>query len=154
MSITIEPMCESHLDGIMNVEKNSFTIPWSRQSFVDELNNSLAVYFVATDSTEGAIGYIGFWNVAGECDITNIAVLPSFRKSGIGSRLLSEAISYCKKNTLSRLTLEVRITNTPARSLYSKFGFTEIGIRKNYYADTKEDAIIMEKILQPEKENQ
>lgn len=154
MTVNIEKMSEKHIDGVMNVEVNSFSIPWSRQSFCDELENKLAVYFVAVDSTGNVAGYIGLWSVAGEGDITNIAVLPGFRKSGIGSKLLKKAISYCLENNLSRLTLEVRTTNIPAQNLYSKFGFSAIGIRKNYYADTHEDAVIMEKILTDGKENQ
>lgn len=144
MNIEIVRMNEDHINGIVNVENNSFSIPWSEKSFRDELKNDLAVYFTALTETGNVAGYMGLWNVAGQGDITNIAVLPEFRKSGIGSKLLESVISYAKKHALSKLTLEVRASNTPAKSLYSKFGFKPVGIRKKYYRDNREDAVIME----------
>ncbi len=142
MNISVVPFEEKHLKGIAEVENNSFSTPWSEKSFSDELANNLATYFVAL-SEDKVVGYIGFWTVADEADITNVAVLPGFRKSGIGSILLKEAISCCVLKKLASINLEVRESNSAAKNLYSKFGFAPIGLRKRYYSNPSEDAIIM-----------
>ena len=142
MEYLITQMNESHIDDICLVENESFSIPWSKASFLEELKNPVAVYFTA--QAEGrAIGYIGLWEVYGQADITNIAVLPAYRKKGIASALLKRAVSHCKSRGLSPITLEVRKSNHAALNLYSKFGFKTIGERKRYYADNGEDALIM-----------
>lgn len=142
MEITITKASQKHLDGITAVENASFTLPWSRKSFEAELNNETAVYFISADGNT-VTGYIGMWEISGQCDITNIAVLPEYRNKGTGSALLKRLVSYCKENNLSPVTLEVRESNTTAQRLYEKFGFEPIGRRKRYYSDTNEDAIIM-----------
>ena len=142
MKIEIQNMTNAHISGVVNVENNSFSLPWSEKSFVDELNNPISKYFVAIiDDT--VAGYIGMWEISGQCDITNIAVLPRFRRKKIGYGLLSHTISYCTNNNLSPITLEVRKSNIPAQELYKSFGFKVIGNRKKYYADTGEDALIL-----------
>ena len=153
MKIDILPLSEDYIKGITEVENNSFSIPWSEQSFRNELANDAANYYVALSDNK-VIGYIGFWEVAGEGDITNVAVLPEYRRIGAGSLLIRHVISECRKRNLCRLTLEVRTSNFPARSLYEKYGFSEAGIRKNYYSDTREDAVIMELCIPDGKENQ
>lgn len=140
--IIIRNMTADDVSGVVLVENNSFKIPWSEKSFKDELENSLAVYFVV-ESENKIIGYCGMWDVSGEGDITNIAVLPEFRGKGVGRLLLSKMFSEAKKRDLSRITLEVRESNTVAINLYTSFGFEDIGMRKNYYADNGENAIIM-----------
>ena len=140
--INIVEMSEKHLYDVYNVEINSFNKPWSLKSFEDELKNDAAKYFVATVEDTVA-GYIGMWEIAGQCDITNVAVLPEFRRIGVGKKLIEHLIQYCKNKELSPIFLEVRKSNEPAKSLYADFGFKEVGTRKKYYADTGEDAIIM-----------
>ncbi|MBP3361947.1 MAG: ribosomal protein S18-alanine N-acetyltransferase [Clostridia bacterium] len=142
MEIKITQASPENLDGITAVENASFTIPWSRKSFEAELNNETAVYFIASDGST-VTGYAGMWKISGQCDITNIAVLPEYRNKGIGSALLCRLTDYCRENSLSPITLEVRESNLPAQGLYKKFGFEPVGRRKRYYADTDEDAIIM-----------
>lgn len=132
-----------HLDGIMAVEKLSFKIPWSRESFIEEITrNKFAIYISAV--LDGmVIGYAGMWGVLDEGHITNIAVHPEFRNMGVGSLLLQGLIDRARERDISRMTLEVRKNNETAQRLYRKFGFEVKGVRKGYYADNGEDALIM-----------
>lgn len=133
----------SDIEDILVVEKLSFSIPWSRDSFEKEiLDNNLAIYLVAKVN-EKAVGYIGMWKVLNEGHITNVAVHPEFRHQGIGDQLVSELLSLCEKDNIDLVTLEVRKSNQNAIKLYEKHGFVAEGIRKAYYQDNKEDAIIM-----------
>lgn len=137
--MTIEDVPE-----IAALEKECFTVPWSERSFMDEMSNKLAIYHVAKDNGK-CIGYAGFWNVSGEGGITNVAVLPEYRRQGIGSMLIAETVKTAETLRLGLLTLEVRKSNTAAQGLYNKFGFDIIGERKRYYSDNGEDAFIMTK---------
>lgn len=132
---------------IAALEKVCFKVPWSEKSFRDEMLNKLAVYLVAKDNGK-CIGYAGFWNVSGEGGITNVAVLPEYRRQGVGSMLITEMIKVSETLKLDLLTLEVRKSNTAAQGLYSKFGFEIIGERKRYYSDNNEDAFIMTKTFE------
>jgi ribosomal-protein-alanine N-acetyltransferase len=106
------------------------------------VDNNLAIYLVAKVN-EKAVGYIGMWKVLNEGHITNVAVHPEFRHQGIGNQLVSELLSLCVKENIDLVTLEVRKSNQNAIKLYEKHGFVAEGIRKAYYQDNKEDAIIM-----------
>lgn len=137
-------MTEEDVTAVAELEKKCFAVPWSEKSFHDEMKNKLAVYFVAK-SDGRCIGYSGFWNVSGEGGITNVAVLPEYRRQGIGSMLIAEMIKTAVKLRLDLLTLEVRKSNIAAQGLYKKYGFDIIGERKRYYSDNGEDAWIMTK---------
>lgn len=137
-------MTEADTAEVAEIEKKCFAVPWSEKSFRDEMKNELAVYFVAKNDGH-CVGYAGFWNVSGEGGITNIAVLPEYRRQGVGSRIIEEMIHTANSLNLDLLTLEVRKSNTAAQSLYSKYGFDIIGERKRYYSDNGEDAWIMTK---------
>jgi ribosomal-protein-alanine N-acetyltransferase len=141
-AIEIRQMKPEDIDGIALVEAHSFTIPWSRQMFVDELNNPLALYYVATCGDK-VIAYAGLWIIAGEGHITNIAVEPFWRRQNIAARMMHKILEAAEEYELSGLTLEVRAGNQPAISLYQKFGFRTEGRRKGYYSDDQEDALIM-----------
>lgn len=132
----------SDAKGLAELDKQVFASPWSEKSFSDELNNEIAVYYVARDNGK-IIAYAGFWHVADEGDITNIAVLPEYRRKKIASRLIEKMIKEAKKRSLTLLTLEVRCSNTAAIALYEKYGFKIIGSRKKYYTNPVEDAYIM-----------
>ena len=124
--------------------KECFAIPWTLESINNELNNPLAKYVIAQDlSTGKVVGFVGVWIIAGEGDITNIAVSSKYRKQGIASNLLIKLFDVCKTFNCEDITLEVRASNIPAQNLYKKFNFKEEGIRKGYYSDNGEDAIIM-----------
>lgn len=142
--ICLRPMKREDIDGIVAVENASFSQPWSRQSLLDELTNKLAYYLVAADGKRVA-GYVGAWFISGEGHITNIAVDPAYRRRGIGRALLEGLQAECKRREGTLLTLEVRVSNTPALKLYRSFGFEPAGRRKEYYQDNHEDALIMTK---------
>ena len=132
-----------HLDDIMVIESLSFAIPWSRQSFIEEITKNKFAIYLSASLNNTIVGYAGMWNVFGEGHITNIAVHPEFRGNGIGSLLVEGLIEEARKEGISQLTLEVRKSNLVAQSLYKKYGFIPCGSRKSYYADNKEDALIM-----------
>lgn len=143
----IIPMKEDDIEEIAVLEQSCFTVPWTKAAFKDELDNQMAAYFVAKEK-EQCVGYAGFWKVAGEGHITNVAVLPQFRQKGVGSLLIEALIKQARMDSLWLLTLEVRQSNYPAQQLYKKYGFEKIGERKRYYSDTKEDAWIMTKFME------
>ncbi len=138
----ILPMCKEDVSGLAELDRECFSVPWSEKSFFDESENKIAHYVVAKDKNR-IIGYAGFWHVADEADITNIAVAKDLRRQGIGKKLLEEIIKKAKELKLSLMTLEVRESNCAAIELYKRYGFEEIGRRKRYYHDPVEDALIM-----------
>ena len=140
----IQRLTEQHLDGVLKIENECFSHPWTRESLENELNNPTSVFYAATDDDE-VIGYIGMSTVIDEAYIFNVAVTGSQRKKGIGSALIREVVTYCKKNGFYFVTLEVRESNQNAISLYSHFGFIKVGERKNYYRDPEENAVLMTK---------
>lgn len=140
-----EMICDD-VDAVAELDKKCFEVPWSRQAFQDEIENKIAVYFVAEENSE-VVGYCGYWQVAGEGDITNIAVLPKYRRKGIGGRLIERLIESACELELDCLTLEVRKSNDAAKNLYKKYGFEMIGERIRYYSDNNENAMIMMKRL-------
>lgn len=142
--VAIFPMTPSDLDGVMEVERLSFLTPWSRQAFEGELMQTYTIYLVAREGAR-VVGYGGMHVAFEDAHVTNIAVHPEYRGRGLGERLMVELISRAVARNANRMTLEVRSTNTPAQSLYRKLGFiTRAGaVRKGYYADTGEDALIM-----------
>ena len=122
-------MNENHVKGVYELSEECFAIPWTLDSINNELNNPLAKYVIAQDlSTGEVVGFVGVWIIAGEGDITNIAV---------------KLFEVCKTFNCGDITLEVRASNIPAQNLYKKFNFKEEGMRKGYYSDNGEDAIIM-----------
>ena len=120
-----------------------FTVPWSEQSFSDEINqNKLARYLIAEIAGKIA-GYTGLWIILDEGHITNVAVHPDYRRRGIARKLVSSLIEAAHTEGARSYTLEVRASNDSAISLYQSLGFKVSGIRKEYYEDDNEDAIIM-----------
>ncbi|VYU21858.1 ribosomal protein S18-alanine N-acetyltransferase [Clostridium tertium] len=149
MKIVYSLITEDDIDGIYNISKDSFSIPWSLNSIKSEVSNPLAKYVVARDIDSNiVIGFIGIWIVAGEGDITNIAVDKGYRGLGIGKKLLEYLINLCTDLKCNIIHLEVRESNLKAQNLYKSFNFNVDGIRKNYYEDNKENAILMSKDLQ------
>ena len=142
-TMTFRKMKTEDIEQVLNVEKQSFTLPWTREAFFNELNhNEYAVYLVIED--EGKIaGYCGAWIVIDESHITNIAILPEYRGQKLGEALLRKMIEISISMGVVRMTLEVRVSNAVAISLYEKLGFQKGGIRKRYYTDNQEDAYVM-----------
>ena len=138
----IVSMCAEDAKELAELDKEVFSVPWSEKSFLEEFENRLAVYYIAKEENK-IIGYAGFWHVADEGDITNIAVKQEYRRKGIASRLIETIIKEADRRKLLLLTLEVRELNAAAIKLYEKFGFKIIGKRKRYYTNPAEDALIM-----------
>lgn len=142
MNIVIDFMKEEDIDTILDISSLSFSICWSKNSYIQELTNPIARYLVAKIDNK-VVGFVGTWIVLDESHITNIAVHPNYRKQGIASKLFKEFLDYCKNKGCIAYTLEVRNSNKAAKALYEKYNFKQDGIRKGYYEDNKEDAIIM-----------
>lgn len=145
----IRPMTAENVKGVAEVEKECFASPWSEKSLLEEIENPQAYFFVATINDE-IVGYMGTISVYGECSVTNIAVKEKERGKGIASSLLHRAILNSIYMGDDFITLEVRKSNTPAISLYEKFGFVKMGERKNFYRQPTEDAFIYNKYLKGE----
>ncbi|MED1863857.1 ribosomal protein S18-alanine N-acetyltransferase [Fictibacillus nanhaiensis] len=133
----------SDIDDILGIEQASFAVPWSREAFYREIvENQFAQYLVIEDSFQ-PVGYCGIWLVMDEAHVTNIAILPSYRGRKLGEMLMREAIKLAKMHGAVSMTLEARVSNHVAQNLYKKLGFEAGGIRKNYYSDNGEDALVM-----------
>jgi ribosomal-protein-alanine N-acetyltransferase len=137
---------EGDLVEILEIERDSFPTPWSPGLFRSEMANSISrilVGKVAQAQGTAVVGYVVFWRVVDEIHLHNIAVRKDRRKCGIASRLLSKVIRDCRPEGARLVTLEVRYSNLPAQKLYERFGFSVKGVRRGYYTDTGEDALIM-----------
>jgi ribosomal-protein-alanine N-acetyltransferase len=138
----IRSMETKDLDGILEVEMNCFTTPWTRNMFEDELYNPNAYYSVV-EVNEKIVGYVGFWKIIDEAHITNVAIHKDFRRLGLGRALITDMLDKVKDLEIIAVTLEVRVSNFAAISLYESFGFVSSGVRRGYYSDNNEDALIM-----------
>ncbi|MEG0180617.1 MAG: ribosomal protein S18-alanine N-acetyltransferase [Peptostreptococcaceae bacterium] len=141
-NLIIRTMNKDDVDDVYRVEEDCFVDPWSKDAINKELKNNLARYIVAEIDNK-VIGYVGCWFVLDEGHITNVAVHSDYRGRKIGDKLVQEMVDLCKECNMKAMTLEVRSSNTVAQNLYRKYGFKMGGIRKEYYSDNKEDAIIM-----------
>ncbi len=143
-------MDSSHIGDVANIEKVCFLSPWSYKSIEEQLKNSNA-YYVVYISEQMVVGYAGMYYVCSEGYINNIAVLPEFRGIGIAKKLLCNLINYSNLNKLEFLSLEVRVSNKVAISLYRSSGFEDIGKRRSFYSNPKEDALIMTRFFNNKK---
>ncbi len=142
--IKVVKMEKEDVDGVFQIEELIHpNHHWSKESFYNELNNNLAVYYCIKNQEKKVSAYIGFWKIIEEAHITNIAVHPDYRRQKQAQLLLVKMIEDCYKNMIKYITLEVRESNLPAIMLYEKFLFESIGMRKNYYQDNGENALIM-----------
>ena len=139
----IEKMEQKHIDEVLQIEELCYGAHhWSKDSFLTELNNKISSYKCITFNNK-CIGYIGFWKIIDEAHITNLSIHPNFQNKKMAQNLLLNMIDECYKEKIKYITLEVRVSNEKAISLYEKFGFKSLGIRKNYYQDNNESALIM-----------
>ena len=139
--IEIVRMNESHVSAVVELEKQNFSDPWPDIAVRGELTNKLALWLVAMENGE-VVGYVGSQTVLQEADMMNIAVADTHRRRGIAKMLVEELILQLDAYQLS---LEVRSSNAPAIALYENLGFQQVGLRKNYYRNPKEDALILRK---------
>lgn len=144
MQIKVAPMKLEDLNEVLEIEVLAFSTPWSRNSFLYELlENERAFYLTAKNEYGRVLGYVGMWIVFDEGHITNLATHPQYRRQGVARKLMNELIVASKERGVRYLTLEVRRTNNEAQELYQKLGFVHMGVRRKYYLDNNEDALIM-----------
>ncbi len=142
-SVAYRVMTVDDIPMVQLVERKCFSTPWSKNIFVSEVTrNDNAIYVVALVG-ERVVGYAGIWIILDEGHITNIAVDPAYQRQGIGRGLLDVLTKAAAERGVIAMTLEVRVSNSSAQALYAKLGFVPNGIRKQYYQDDKEDALIM-----------
>jgi ribosomal-protein-alanine N-acetyltransferase len=143
VALRIEPMTFADIPAVHAIERQSFAVPWPDDAYRSELaTNRLASYVVAR-ADDAVIGFAGLWVMVDEAHVTTFAVDPRWRRRGVGERLLLGLIDIALARRAREATLEVRLSNVPARRLYEKFGFRPVGIRPRYYSDNGEDALIM-----------
>lgn len=147
--IQIVDAVPEQIDGIAAIEAECFSDPWSRETIAGQLSGPNHVFLTAVDEN-AVVGYVGLMYVLDEGYISNVAVTQSYRRRSIADRLIAELVDRAKPLGLSFLTLEVRLSNAPAKALYAKHGFLPVGIRKNYYVKPKEDALLMTLYLKGE----
>ncbi len=140
----ITNMTSDHVAQIAQLEKLCFSDPWSENSIASELENKLSLWLVAVEDGK-VVGYVGSQTVLGWTDMMNVAVHPDYRKQGVATGLIVGLVEELRKKGSHCLTLEVRASNASAISLYEKLGFAQVGRRKNYYHNPKEDALILRK---------
>ena len=142
--IMLTEMKAEHVPQVAQLEKICFADPWSEMSIAHELESIWSLWLVAMEDGE-LVGYVGSQSSVDEADIMNVAVNPGWRRQGIAAKLINGLVAQLKNRGIHALMLEVRVTNAPAIALYEKLGFVEVGRRKNYYRNPKEDALILRK---------
>ncbi len=146
---SIEKAQEVDIEGIAQLEKEIFSLPWSKEGLLESFQNPSYVFLVAKEKTttrmesEKICAYVGMYEVVGEGFITNVCVHPSYRKKGIATQLINVLGEIAAQKGLEVISLEVRVSNEPAIHMYKKIGFCEGGIRKKFYEKPSEDALMM-----------
>ncbi|MBM7624048.1 ribosomal protein S18-alanine N-acetyltransferase [Sporohalobacter salinus] len=148
--LSLRSMLITDLKEVLKIERQSFSSPWSFESFKKELIENQFARYLVLKREEEIIGYIGVWIFLTEAHITNLAIDPAYRRQGLAKYLLDKFFINFLAPRISEVTLEVRESNQAARKLYLDYGFEELGIKKDYYQDNQEDAVIMHKVLDKE----
>ena len=140
----IDPLTPDRIDDVLAIEEASFTNPWTREMYLAEFENRGVSYcYLAKTEAGQAVGFCSFWHVVDELHINNLAVAPAYRRSGIATALLERVLNDGVRFGAVRATLEVRRSNDAARCLYERFGFTVAGVRRGYYSNPSEDALVL-----------
>lgn len=143
-TIIIKQMKPDDIDQVIKIEESAYgDHHWTKESFLNEINNELAKYYSLYSPDGQLAGYAGCWHILEEAHITTIAIAPEFRRRKYAESLLKSIIDDCYLEKIKYITLEVRVSNTPAINLYQKYGFSSFGTRKGYYQNNNEDALIM-----------
>ena len=142
--MTLTQMNAVHVPRVAELERICFADPWSEKSIASELDNKWALWLVALEA-DVVVGYVGSQSTVDETDVMNVAVHPEYRRKGIAEALMEKLVQELKLRGSHALMLEVRASNAPAIALYEKLGFGQVGLRKNYYRNPKEDALILRK---------
>jgi [ribosomal protein S18]-alanine N-acetyltransferase len=143
LKVSIEPMTEADIAAVHAIERASFPVPWPDYAFRQEIETNRLAHYLVLRVGGQAVAYAGIWLMVDEAHITTFAVLPLWRRRGIGGRLLLALLQLAVDHGARVATLEVRISNVAARALYQRFGFRPVGVRPRYYSDNAEDALIM-----------
>ncbi|TVX94520.1 ribosomal protein S18-alanine N-acetyltransferase [Paenibacillus agilis] len=136
-------MTVADIEAVQIVEQASFTLPWTNDAFYNELTNNIFAHYWVIEENNTIVAYAGMWTVIDEAHITNIAVHPDSRGRKFGEKLMQTLITEAAAQGMNKMTLEVRVTNEVAQRLYRKYDFEPAGVRKGYYSDNNEDALIM-----------
>jgi ribosomal-protein-alanine N-acetyltransferase len=131
------------IPDICEIERESFSVPWTKEAFENELNTNLLAKYMVLEVDGIVAGYVGMWGIIDEAHITNIAIAPNYRGHGYGEQLMEQLAELAKMMGMHAMTLEVRVSNEIAIRLYRKLGFEDAGVRKGYYSDNGEDALVM-----------
>lgn len=135
------------LDAVMEIEEHSFSAPWSRKLFEEEFERPWSFLIAIRDGRRRPIAYLNFWVVHDEIHVMNVATHPDHRGKGLAAHLLGDMINKGRQNDCRAVILEVRRSNAAAQHLYGKLGFRQIGVRRRYYSDNDEDALVFELAL-------
>ncbi|MBC6308935.1 ribosomal protein S18-alanine N-acetyltransferase [Listeria sp. FSL L7-1582] len=141
--VTFRQATIADVKSLLRIETAVFSSPWSEKAFRNEFYTNQFAHYIVAEQNETVIGYAGVWIILDEGHITNVAMHPDQQGKGYGQALLAELLRIAKEQGVTRLTLEVRISNTKAQQLYKKIGFKDGAIRKKYYPDNQEDALVM-----------
>ena len=153
MAEFIRPIRKEDIAQIVEIEKLCFAMPWSEESIRKDVTENVVACWLVMDDGEGKIlAYAAMWFVLDEAHVCNVAVHPDYRGRGFGKAIFGALVETAKKNSMSLMELEVRRSNTVAQNLYHSFGFIDVGYRKRYYEDNKEDALLMFKEFHYEEE--
>ncbi len=132
------------IDAVLGIEHASFSNPWTREMYLSELDNpGVAYFFLARGAAREVVGFCSFWRILDELHVNNLAVAPARRRQGVASALLSRVLDEGHRLGARRATLEVRQSNEHARRLYERFGFWVAGVRRGYYSNPVEDALVL-----------
>lgn len=131
------------VDAVVRIETDAFTNPWSRETFLGLLDRPGLEIWVLDDARFGIVGYAVLWCILDQGELANMAVRPEHRRRGLGSFLLSRVLQVARERGIKTVFLEVRASNESALSLYDRFGFDEVGVRRGYYESPKEDARVL-----------
>ncbi len=143
LKVVVEPMRQDDLSAVHEIERRSFTTPWPAHAYRTEIETNRLAHYRVVRLDGRVVAYAGIWLMVDEAHVTTFAVDPAYRRRGVGERLLLAMLELAVAKGAREATLEVRLSNAPARHLYEKFGFRPVGIRPNYYSDDHEDALVM-----------
>ena len=145
--IKIRSMRKEDIPEVSEIEKLSFPSPWSSNIFSSELEKGSFAFYHVLEYRDRLVGYGGYWRIKNEAHLVTFAIHPSFRRRGLGAKLLEQLLKDAQDQSLDTITLEVRDSNLAAQRFYERFGFKKIAVRPHYYSDTDEDAIVYWKKL-------
>ena len=143
VALRIEPMTLDDLPAVHAIEGASFAVPWPDDAYRNEIRTNRLASYVVARLADDVVGFAGLWVMVDEAHVTTFAVHPGWRRRGVGERLLLALLDLAVARQAREATLEVRLSNLPARKLYERYGFRPVGIRPRYYSDNGEDALIM-----------